>query len=190
MPKYFDITPFLQEAVDGLNRGESIRMIASRIGISHTSLRKKLRENGISYPTRYESAKNIWKNHTHPNLGKRGKESHQYGKKMSDATREKMKDVWKTLADKKRLYRKKHSLGYVLIYLPDHPSADVCGYVLEHRSVVENNIGRYLTEDEVVHHINGIKDDNRLENLATMSREEHAKIHQKDNIGRMNHEQL
>lgn len=56
--------------------------------------------------------------------------------------------------------------GYVLIRMPSHPNAAGNGYVREHRLVMEKKLGRYLTKDEVVHHINGIKNDNRPENLA------------------------
>ena len=55
--------------------------------------------------------------------------------------------------------------GYILVYQPDHPNARANGYVLEHRRVMADNIGRPLTDEEVVHHINGIRDDNRPENL-------------------------
>lgn len=51
--------------------------------------------------------------------------------------------------------------------------------IFEHRAVMEEHIGRKLTEDEVVYHINGDKTDNRLENLQLMTRGEHSTMHNK-----------
>ena len=59
--------------------------------------------------------------------------------------------------------------GYILISITEHPNANGTGYVREHRLIVEKKIGRYLTRDEQVHHINGIKNDNRLKNLYLFS---------------------
>jgi len=70
----------------------------------------------------------------------------------------------------------KNKEGYILIHQPEHPNARH-NYVLEHRLVVEKQIGRYLKINEVVHHINGIKDDNRIENLKLENRDSHKKTH-------------
>ena len=61
--------------------------------------------------------------------------------------------------------------GYILLYMPGHPDArarhktGAAAYVREHRWVMEQALGRRLLPSEVVDHINGQKDDNRLENL-------------------------
>lgn len=67
--------------------------------------------------------------------------------------------------------------GYVLVLKPDHPFANHHGYVLEHRLVMEEYVGRYLTESEIVHHINENKLDNRIENLKIMIRADHNSHH-------------
>jgi hypothetical protein len=68
------------------------------------------------------------------------------------------------------------TLGYVRVYCPMHPYANTWGYVYEHRLVIEQSIGRTLIKGECVHHKNGVRWDNRLENLQLLSASEHSKI--------------
>lgn len=67
-----------------------------------------------------------------------------------------------------------------MVYEPDHPNKSFSGWQYEHRIVAEQTIGRYLESSEHVHHINGIKDDNRPENLAVMDGIDHAKLSSQD----------
>lgn len=59
--------------------------------------------------------------------------------------------------------------GYVVCVAPsEHPHARADGTILVHRLVMEQQLGRYLEEWEIVHHKNGIRADNRPENLELM----------------------
>ena len=69
--------------------------------------------------------------------------------------------------------RIKASRGYVRIWDPSHPRASKTRYVLEHIVVWEQAHGRVLPDDHVVHHINGIRDDNRPENLLACPQGNH-----------------
>jgi hypothetical protein len=58
---------------------------------------------------------------------------------------------------------------YVLVWKPEHPEANNKGCVREHRLVMEKKLGRALARKEVVHHVNGVRCDNRPENLELFS---------------------
>jgi len=98
------------------------------------------------------------------------------GKKLSTETIEKMK-----LRDRPKKERIVKGCGYIGIYCPNHPSADKYGRALEHRVVMEREMGRYLTPEEVVHHINEDKTDNRIENLQLFANTNlHTQFHMRN----------
>lgn len=67
--------------------------------------------------------------------------------------------------------------GYIHIWMPKHPMANGTGYVFEHRLVMANKLGRNLRKDEIVHHKNHNKADNRVENLELTTRSDHMHFH-------------
>lgn len=69
--------------------------------------------------------------------------------------------------------------GRIHIYQSEHPFATRKGYILRARLVMEGILRRYLSPEEVVHHINGIKDDDQPENLKLFPNQaEHIKHHE------------
>ena len=70
--------------------------------------------------------------------------------------------------------------GYVRLYAGNHPYANGRKMIAEHIMVMELKIGRALISHECVHHINEDKLDNRIENLALMTKSAHSSEHAKE----------
>ena len=73
---------------------------------------------------------------------------------------------------------------------PGYPGADATGYIREHRLAMHEALGRSLAPNEVVHHINGIRSDNRVENLVVMTRSEHNRHHRMLRLAAVSREAL
>jgi hypothetical protein len=88
---------------------------------------------------------------------------------LSEATRGEKHYAWKGGIHK-------DSSGYIEVYMPLHHRAGKRGYVRQHILVWEQDNGRELMDDEIVHHLNGVKDDNRGENLIALKKKTHDRF--------------
>lgn len=153
-------------------KGATISEVAKELGFSAGCIHKYMclyeiqRRSRLSYPKKPypESAR------------KRISEAHK-GKTVSEETRKRM-----AVSKKKGGvgHKKIRVDGYIAIYFPDHPKANKDGYIMEHILVMECALGRWIAEDEVVHHKNHDRSDNRLENLEVMKRTDHMALHTKE----------
>jgi len=81
------------------------------------------------------------------------------------------------LAGKSRNILPRLHEGYVTIHKPEHHRANKNGNVKRCVLVLEKKLGRELDKTEHVHHINGIRDDDRPENLMPLTNSEHTRLH-------------
>jgi hypothetical protein len=116
------------------------------------------------------------------------------GKKLKQSTKDKIARAKLGELNPNWKGGKIESIGYIYILTPNHPSYSPGSYVPEHRLIMEKHLKRYLIDKEVVHHINGIGTDNRLENLQLMFLSEHISLHHSGKViseeWRKNHSKL
>ncbi|HEX9503617.1 MAG TPA: HNH endonuclease [Patescibacteria group bacterium] len=73
--------------------------------------------------------------------------------------------------------KRRKNQGYVHLWMPDNPMSGKSGYIFEHRLVMSQILNRSLTSNEIVHHKNGNRSDNRPENLELTERKWHSSKH-------------
>lgn len=148
--------------------------IAQKLNVSIGSVYNYCKIYGID--TRNKKETFNFKGHTQSERVKEIISKAHKGKILSEETKTK---ISKAHIKGGIMSKKKRCDGYIAIYFPDHPKSTKDGYIMEHILVMECLLGRHLNEDEVVHHQNGIKDDNRKENLQLMTKSEHMTYHAK-----------
>lgn len=159
-------------------RGMSGKEIAKVIGCTPAAVCMRMKESGMK----------ARKPHDYPPTEKQIAAWRENGRRLSTLpqTRAAMRRNGKANKGRRRTncefggHEKKRNDGYICCYVPDHPAATHDGYVMKHRLIMERKINRYLTEDEVVHHINHVRDDNRIENLQLMTKHDHMSLHMRE----------
>lgn len=158
-------------------RGKPMHEISGDLGISVGTVYNYMKKYGIKSRTIKESFEVLKsKGWEYPKEAREQIKKAHLGKVVSEETRRKM-----SISDKVGGigHKKKRKDGYICIYFPDHPNSTKDGYIMEHILVAECLLGRHLNREEVVHHKNGVRDDNRKENLEVMTFKEHAAYHMK-----------
>lgn len=150
-----------------------IREIAKLLSRGEATVLRYMRIYGIE-----RRAQNQWKGKHLSEHSKQLLREQRLDKKLSDETKKKIGDAHRGKPKKYFKKRLKNKQGYILLWCPDHPMSQSNGYIKEHRLVMSNHLQRFLGSSEIVHHLNEVKDDNRIENLELkVSKSEHMKIH-------------
>ena len=154
-------------------QGMTMRETAQALGISLGATHKYIKAYGIQ--TRDRGTAFLGKHHDYETRRKISM-AHK-GKTVSKETRAKIAAAHAISGPG---HKKKRNDGYIYVYFPKHPESNAEGYVMEHRLIMEAQIGRPIRKGEVVHHINHDKSDNRIENLQLMTFKEHSGLHMKE----------
>lgn len=165
--------------------GASIPQLAREYGVSNQTVNRRLRAAGV--PVRqYTGRRGKWSPDYDEaqlrEMSERGMTCREIGEalgKPEESVRKAMRSRGVPRQEARSRMEHNHfwrgglsvdEEGYILQKSPDHPSATTSGYVRQHRLVMERELGRYLSDEEVVDHRNGDTSDNRPENLRVFPR--------------------
>lgn len=156
--------------------GKTMQQIANEVGCTAAAIHAHIHRCGIQARKNYdypatEKAKEAWRKNGAARKGAKLTEEQKAAISAANKGRRKRADYEFGGHEKKR------DDGYIAVYCPDHPNCNKEGYVLKHRLVMERAIGMFIPDGYVVHHINHVKDDNRIENLALVTFSGHAALH-------------
>lgn len=153
--------------------GKPMHRVADELGVAVGSVYNYIKRYGIKSREPHQGMKGKRQSEE---VRKRIGDAHR-GKVVSEESRRKMSESSKKGGVG---HKKKRCDGYIAVYFPDHPNSNKEGYIMEHILVMEAILGRWVKEDEVVHHINKNREDNRKENLMLMTASEHISMHSKE----------
>lgn len=140
-------------------------------------VKKSIREKYCSYQCvrKFHNKKQVERRKTDPEFAEKHRISENKRKKNKYYTdpvfrakrlrRPGAKHLQCARLDKLRKYKYANRQGYILIWNPEHPNSHRSGRIMEHIFVMSEYLKRPLEKDERVHHKNGVRDDNRIENL-------------------------
>lgn len=145
-----------------VNQKKGIPDISRETGVAKSMVRFYLLKQGVKLRTTKEALALVKHKLGNGRRGKSFPHSEESKKKMSEAKKK-----------HSALYSKGSGIhnGYVRISAGENAGRP------QHVVIMEQHIGRRLRKGEVVHHINEVKTDNRIENLCLMSNKEHSRLH-------------
>lgn len=162
------LNSLMPQIIELYQAGHSTTEIHNILHISRYSIRFRLFKLGL-LRTQHEGILNARSKGIWPNL--KGIKR----KPFTLAHREKISKTKLLLAMKNAKGYSKKPNGYIELTNGENKGKG------QHRIIMENHLGIKLTANECVHHRNGIRSDNRIENLEIMTRSEHMKFHRRKN---------